>query len=83
MSTNKDEYIKSAYQPAWILRLEKVDPSKIEFNSQMGNFAVDGFSVQQRGLLGIILCLILLEPTKSVREDQLWLSLQELDRFVN
>jgi len=69
--------------PSWALR--RLPPSgpataeELEEGAHAAAAAVDGLSAAQRGLLGVVLSLLLLEPGKVMREDRLWGALARFD----
>lgn len=78
-------HVPTKLAPAWVLRRTIGDeggPHVADVcsrNAAVASASVDGLTAAQRGLLGVVLCLLLLEPAKALREDRLWHLLQQLD----
>jgi hypothetical protein len=70
-----------ALAPAWLLRPAGVGAggAAAARMAALGAASVDGLTTAQRGLLGVVLCLLVLEPAKAMREDRLWKTLENLD----
>ena len=76
----KNNYCDVAQAPMWMLRqVPSADAAAACANEAAAAAGVDGLTLAQRGLLGVVLCLLMLEPAKAMREDRLWATLRELD----
>ena len=75
------DLIEVSLAPAWALRPAGVGSggAAAARMAALGAASVDGLTSAQRGLLGVVLCLLVLEPAKAMREDRLWKTLENLD----
>ena len=84
LTTDKENPLSEAkLEPAWLLRRPPPRGASgagaLRAGGEAGAASVDGLTAAQRGLLGVVLSLVLLESAKAIREDRLWATLALFD----